>query len=115
MKKHILFFVPLETVRPQVRKRSFALSCLLLLAVSPLWGDGRGAAISNTKLSYSCPCKVTVIYNLDAAKPTDVQFFYSSDTVAYGWLLATTFPQKTAGTNTDYWDCSESGATYGQF
>jgi len=93
---------------------AFALSCLLLLAVSPLWGDGRGAAISNIKLSYSCPCKVTVIYDLDAAKPTDVQFFYSSDTVAYGWLLATTFPQKTAGTNTDYWDCA-AGATYGQF
>ena len=71
--------------------------------------------ISNVQLAYSCPCMVTATYDLDAAKPADVQLFYSPDTVAYGWLLAETFLQKPAGTNTDTWDCNAAGVVYGQF
>jgi len=79
--------------------------------------------ISNVNLVYSCPCKVTVTYDLNTTKPTDVQLFYSPDTVGYSapgttvgnWLLAETFPAKLTGTNTDIWDCDAAGVLYGQF
>jgi len=58
---------------------------------------------------------VTATYTLDATKPTDVQLFYSPDkTEPRTWLPATTFPAQ-PGTNTHYWNCAASGATYGQF
>jgi formylglycine-generating enzyme required for sulfatase activity len=58
---------------------------------------------------------VTATYDLDATLPTDVQLFYSPDTVAYGWLPAVTFPAKDPGTNTDFWDCNAAGVVYGPF
>jgi len=59
---------------------------------------------------------VTATYTLDATKPTDVQLFYSPDkTEPRQWLPATIFPQKTAGTHTDYWNCDDTNAKHGQF
>ena len=71
--------------------------------------------ISNITLDYSCPCKVTATYDLDVMCENDVQLYYSPDTIAYGWLLAETFFDKTAGTHTDIWDCEAAGVVYGQF
>jgi len=100
------------------RLRPFAPSCLLLSAFCLLLSPSPLPAqtISNITLSYSCPCKVTATYDLDATKPTDVQLFYSPDKAEpRQWLPATIFPQKPAGTHTDEWDCSEDGASYGWF
>ena len=70
--------------------------------------------ISNITLAYSCPCKVTATYDLDV--DTDVLLYFSPDTVAIGWLPATTFSGKEAGIGIiDIWDCEAAGVVYGQF
>ena len=96
---------------------SFLLSafCLLLfcLLLSPFPLSSQ--TLTNITFTYSCPCSVTAIYDLDAAQATDVVLYYSSDTIAFGWLTATTFPQRTSGTHTDIWDCNAAGVLYGQF
>ena len=80
--------------------------------------------LSNITLAYSCPCKVTATYTLNAAQPTTVQLYYSTDTVGYSspgtttgnWLPADTFPDRAPGTHTDFWDdCAAAGVIYGQF
>ena len=80
--------------------------------------------LSNITLAYSCPCKVTATYDLDTGQsnqPADVLLYFSTDTLGYhspgttvgNWQLFATFPQKTAGTHTDFVDCNT--ALYGQF
>ena len=70
--------------------------------------------ISNITLAYTCPCKVTATYDLDV--DTDVLLYFSPDTVAIGWLPATTFSGKEAGIGIiDIWDCEAAGVVYGQF
>jgi len=78
--------------------------------------------ISNVQLVYSCPCKITINYNLHVTKATDVQFYFSPDTLGIGvpcvsvgnWQLAETFPARMPGANTDIWDCEAAGVLYGQ-
>ena len=93
-------------------KKNILLSafCLLLSAFSL-----SAQTLTNITLTYSCPCSVTATYTLDAVKATDVVLYYSSDTIAFGWLTATTFSQKSPGTHTDIWDCNAAGVLYGQF
>ena len=76
--------------------------------------------VSNVTYDYSCPCKVTVTYDIDPdladlAVAGDVALYYSSDTTQ-GWTLATTFTGKTAGHHSDdFWDCHAAGVKYGLF
>jgi len=68
--------------------------------------------INNVKYEYSCPCRVTVTYDL--AKNGDVVLYYSTDNL--NWLSADTFPAKTAGTHiVDIWDCEADSVLYGVF
>jgi len=78
--------------------------------------------ISNIKLSYHpCPCLLTVTYDLNnATQPTDVLFYYSTDSTGYSspgttvgnWLYGTTFEAQSPGTNTGTWDCYAAGVAY---
>ena len=70
--------------------------------------------ISNFKTAYSCPCELTVTYDLDTAHPVDVLLYYSPD-IDDNYILATTFYNKTTGTNIiDVWNC-EDESPVGQF
>ena len=63
--------------------------------------------ISNFKTAYSCPCKLTVTYDLDTEHPVDVLLYYSPD-IDDNYILATTFYNKTTGTNIiDVWNCED--------
>ena len=68
--------------------------------------------VSNVKLDYSCPCKVTATYNVSTNG--DVALYYSLDPGPDNWLLAETF-WATTGPNTGTWDCDAAGVLYGQF
>ena len=93
----------------------FLLLTFVFSAKSRGVGDPSAQPITNIKIEYSCPCKVTVTYDLEADEAVHVKLYYSSDTLAYGWLLAATFPGKTTGSHIDIWDCNAAGVLYGQF
>jgi len=57
---------------------------------------------------------VTVTYDLEATQPVDVQLLCSVDKNNINEVVAT-FPAKTPGSHTDYWDCSATNKIYGQF
>ena len=66
--------------------------------------------ISNVTYEYSCPCRITVTYEL--AYCGDVVLYYSPDTTVR-WMVADTFRGKTPGTYTDVWNCEADGVNYG--
>ena len=104
-----------------MKKYTFLFLCQFALICGHLSVSAQ--TISNITLAYSCPCKVTATYTLNAAQPTTVQLYYSTDTVGYSspgtttgnWLPAETFPDRAPGTHTDFWDCAAAGVIYGQF
>ena len=94
-------------------KEPYTLKHLFLFCFIFLFTGGLFAQISNVKYEYSCPCRVTVSYEL--AKAGDVALFYSTDNIT--WMPADTFYAKTKGTHTeeDVWNCEADKVEYGVF
>jgi len=105
------------------RAFSFLLFSFLLFSLLP---PTFAQTITNAKFEYSCPCRVTVTYDLSAIGAADVVLYYNNtDTVGYSsygvtdnWLPADTFRRATETNLTnivDIWNCEAAGKVYGLF
>ena len=96
-------------------KKIYSLKHFIFLFLFLVFCGGVSAQISNVHVEYSCPCRVTVTYDLSVGLCDRVLLYYSPDTVSVGWLFAKTLSGKSVGTNTEIWDCEAAGEIFGLY